>query len=225
MEFETESENSGIGRDTLKLVSDRATKKRRPRGRAAAGLPDRRKGTSLVGQRFGKLTVLGEMGRNKWGHLQIACECDCGNQSITTRGKLTSTDPKQRTTSCGCVKSKNFVNHHDKLAGKLSTERSNEIFRLRLYGYKAAAIASRHKLSKATVDGVIRVVGRKVMNTKWMPVIKAGVASNRNYFEIAARTGLAPSTIAYIAKQIRKSQVAKPVPVEETQHEELRRAA
>jgi hypothetical protein len=191
--------------NTLELVSDRATEKpKRVRGRKAAGLPDRRVATSLVDRTFGKLKVLGEVGRNKWGHLQIACECECGNQTVTTRGKLLAKDPKQRTTSCGCVKAQNFIRFHDRKAGDLPTEISTEIFRLRCYGENAQGIAASKGLSKATVDAAVRITGKAVMQTKWMPVIKSGVKRGHNYFDIASRTGLLPSTVAYIARRLRR---------------------
>jgi hypothetical protein len=118
---------------TIELVSDCASKKpSRIRGRAVAGLPDRRRAPSLVGQEFHKLRVVAEAGRNKHGHQLYRCACSCGGESVVTRQKLMSTDPKQRTTSCGCAKSKNFVSYHDKKARKLRAEISREIFRLRV---------------------------------------------------------------------------------------------
>jgi hypothetical protein len=191
----------------IELVSGRTTiqkaeKPKRIRGRKALGLPDRRVATSLDGKKFGKLTVLGEVGRNKWGHLQLACECECGNQTITTRGKLTAKDPRQRTTSCGCVKAENFLKFHDRQAGSLPTELSTDIFRYRCYGEDAQAIADHFRVSKATVDAVVRVTRKAVMKTRWMPVIEHGVKHGHDYFTIASRTGLYPSTVGYIAKRL-----------------------
>lgn len=33
----------------------------------------------MVGQKFGKLTVKEELGKNKNGHFRFLCECECGN--------------------------------------------------------------------------------------------------------------------------------------------------
>jgi hypothetical protein len=43
------------------------------------------------------------------------------------------------------------------------------------------------------------------MATKWMPLINSLLKRNTCHFVIAARTGLLPSTIAYIHKQNRQA--------------------
>jgi len=190
----------------IELVSEPATKKsKRIRGRKAAGLPDRRKAPSLVGQEFDKLRVIAEAGRNRHGHQLYRCACSCGGESTVTRQKLVSKDPKQRTTSCGCTKSKNFVSYHDKKARELPAEILREIFRLRVfYRYDARTIGDRFKVSKATVDAAFRIAARAMMKTKWLPVIKHGLKHGHNYFAIASRTGLDASAVGYIAKQLRQ---------------------
>jgi len=194
----------------IELVSDSATEKpKRARGRKAAGLPDRRRAPSLVGQQIRKLKVVAEAGRNKHGHQMYYCVCSCGGKSVVTRQKLVSRDPRQWTTSCGCVKTTNFLEFHDNLAKKIPVWRRNEIFRQRLYGNDADAIAKRRKLPKATVDAVVRRKGKAVMETRWMPVIEHGVKQNHDYFSIASKTGLDPSTIGYIAKRIRQRLAAQ----------------
>lgn len=52
----------------------------------------------LTGQRFGRLYVLCEVGRNNSGKVLWLCRCDCGNEKIIIGGDLRS----GRTTSCGC---------------------------------------------------------------------------------------------------------------------------
>ncbi len=54
---------------------------------------------NLTGQRFGKLTVISEAGRNKDGSVIWLCRCDCGNmtQKIGTRMK------NGYVHSCGCA--------------------------------------------------------------------------------------------------------------------------
>lgn len=52
-----------------------------------------------VGQRFGKLTVLEQAGRNTLKKVLWKCVCDCGKETITVSGSLVTGN----TTSCGCV--------------------------------------------------------------------------------------------------------------------------
>lgn len=59
-------------------------------------------GESLVGMKFGKLTVIEEAGRNKYKKVLYKCQCDCGNIKIAPASSL-----KIGTTlSCGCLQSK-----------------------------------------------------------------------------------------------------------------------
>lgn len=53
----------------------------------------------LIGQRFGKLTVVGDAGKdNKHSHSLWNCVCDCG-ESLVVMGKSLK---GEATTSCGC---------------------------------------------------------------------------------------------------------------------------
>lgn len=51
-----------------------------------------------TGQRFGKLVVLEQAGRNKLKKVLWKCKCDCGNESVVVSGSLVTGN----TTSCGC---------------------------------------------------------------------------------------------------------------------------
>ena len=53
------------------------------------------------GNRYGKLLVLEEYGRNKEGRVLWRCQCDCGNEKIVS-GKTLRAGLCQ---SCGCIKS------------------------------------------------------------------------------------------------------------------------
>lgn len=194
------------GRSTLELVEHRVTK-RKPRGRKAAGLPDRRLAKWKVGDKHGHLTILGALGRDKSRRQLVCCECDCGNQTVVRLDKIRSTDPKNRTTSCGHVKKGNSLRFNDDIAAKLAldVDRSNQIFTWRLHGESSATIGQRVRLPKILVDAVFRHVARGVMATKWMPLINSLLKRNTCHFVIAARTGLLPSTIAYIHKQNRQA--------------------
>lgn len=51
-----------------------------------------------AGQRFGRLQVLKEAGRDKHGHVTWLCLCDCGSETVVLSSNLGSGG----TTSCGC---------------------------------------------------------------------------------------------------------------------------
>ena len=55
---------------------------------------------NLCGMRFGRLTVLEEVGRDKYGKALWKTVCDCGNVRIVSSGSLL----RGHTTSCGCLK-------------------------------------------------------------------------------------------------------------------------
>lgn len=69
----------------------------------------------LVGERFGRLVVLNESGRTKYGAVIWSCICDCGTVTQATTDKLR----KKRTNSCGCLmreqRLKNVRLHHQKI--------------------------------------------------------------------------------------------------------------
>lgn len=52
----------------------------------------------LTGQRFGRLVVIGEAGRNRHGDVLWRCRCDCTNEVIVKSSHLIN----GHTTSCGC---------------------------------------------------------------------------------------------------------------------------
>lgn len=60
--------------------------------------PARRKYTkSLLGNRFGRLVVVGQA-ENQGSRTRWICVCDCGNEKVLTKNRLTS-----GTQSCGCL--------------------------------------------------------------------------------------------------------------------------
>lgn len=68
-------------------------------------LSDRRVHTveSLSQQKFGKLTVTEEAGRDNYGKILYKCRCDCGNDTIVLGNSLL----QNHVLSCGCIRSKN----------------------------------------------------------------------------------------------------------------------
>ena len=63
---------------------------------------------SLVGQRFGKLTVIERVQNNRFNHTCYKCKCDCGGITIVDSGNLR----QGNTNSCGCIKSKGEMRIH-----------------------------------------------------------------------------------------------------------------
>lgn len=57
---------------------------------------------SIVGEKYGRLTVVEEIGKNKYGKTICKCKCDCGNTAIVLSNSLRSGS----TLSCGCLMSK-----------------------------------------------------------------------------------------------------------------------
>ena len=54
----------------------------------------------LIGQRFGRLTVIKREGKDKHNRATWLCKCDCGNEKVVNSNNLRNGS----TTSCGCLK-------------------------------------------------------------------------------------------------------------------------
>lgn len=63
--------------------------------------------SDLIGQRFGRLTVIERAGSNKYGRAMWLCKCDCGTESVK-QGKLLLNGHCK---SCGCGEYENRVNN------------------------------------------------------------------------------------------------------------------
>lgn len=53
----------------------------------------------FVGEKFGRLSVLAEAGRGKWGEVRWRCVCDCGKEVVIAKQSAT----QGKTRSCGCL--------------------------------------------------------------------------------------------------------------------------
>ncbi len=69
--------------------------------------------TSLIGQRFGKLTVVEQLPSTERGQRRWLCKCDCGGEHISYTANLRS----GKTTNCGCKKSPDLTG---KVFGRLT---------------------------------------------------------------------------------------------------------
>jgi hypothetical protein len=57
---------------------------------------------NLINKKFGKLTVIGLVGKNKGGNLVWRCKCDCGTITEVPGGHLNK--KRRPTQSCGCLR-------------------------------------------------------------------------------------------------------------------------
>lgn len=72
----------------------------------------------LTKQRFGRLIVVKQIEKNRWGHIKYLCKCDCGRQKIVVDSNLKFGSTK----SCGClVREGNNTKHGHKRKNKRST--------------------------------------------------------------------------------------------------------
>lgn len=71
---------------------------------------------SIIGERFGRLVVVGYHHSNKYKSTWWLCKCDCGNEKIVYRGSLTSGD----IISCGCYREEH-KNEYGKKHGLVKT--------------------------------------------------------------------------------------------------------
>ncbi len=72
----------------------------------------------LAGIRFGRITVISIIGRNKFKKLEWLCQCDCGNTFSALGNDLRT----GRTISCGCYKKEMLIRHntkHDSCSNRL----------------------------------------------------------------------------------------------------------
>jgi hypothetical protein len=55
-----------------------------------------------IGNRYGKLGVIADIGRDRNGNVLWLCKCDCGNETVVAGNNLR----RGRTQSCGCLRKK-----------------------------------------------------------------------------------------------------------------------
>lgn len=63
--------------------------------------PQRGTPFDLTGVQYGKLTIKGQIGQNKWGQNRWAFVCDCGKTGVITGSQLKRPNG---TKSCGCLR-------------------------------------------------------------------------------------------------------------------------
>lgn len=82
----------------------------------------------LTNQKFGRLTVLKEFGKNKSGHIIWQCQCDCGNMVNCLASNITT----GKTKSCGCIRIENTIKQNiEKNPSKITGKRFGRLVVLR----------------------------------------------------------------------------------------------
>lgn len=71
---------------------------------------------NLIRQKFGKLTIIEQSRKNKWGNYLWLCRCDCGKETIVAGGNLKSGSTK----SCGCLQKEIVTKHGHNTRTKVS---------------------------------------------------------------------------------------------------------
>jgi hypothetical protein len=89
---------------------------------------------SLSQQKFGRLTVVEEAGRDSYGKIQYKCICDCGNETIVLGNSLL----QNHVVSCGCLRSKNNSNI-SQILSKLGYDAVQEKY-IKLYNNEISGI-------------------------------------------------------------------------------------
>lgn len=67
-----------------------------------------RSANRLIGNKYGKITVVEYAGIDKHGKVLLKCICDCGNEKIINKSSLI----RSLTSSCGCVKQEKLRKKH-----------------------------------------------------------------------------------------------------------------
>lgn len=72
---------------------------------------------NLIGNKFGRLTVIKPFGKNKWGKSRFLCKCECGNICI----KIGTVLKRGDVNSCGCLQREIAIKRNTK-HGKSGTK-------------------------------------------------------------------------------------------------------
>lgn len=84
------------------------------------------KAADLSGKRFGYLTAIERVGRNKSGSTLWRCKCDCGKEIVATYGNVSYGNTK----SCGCKRQENGATTGKKNRIHGATDESSKEHRL-----------------------------------------------------------------------------------------------
>lgn len=78
----------------------------------------------ILNERFGKLVVVAQCGKDKWGQIKWLCLCDCGVEKVCTSGNLRN----GKHLSCGCHRRESTLTRFTK-HGHTSKKRATREYR------------------------------------------------------------------------------------------------
>ena len=105
------------GREHYSMTNDLTTNKVK-----SCGCSKRVDANDLVGQNFGRLTVLNYEGRDSYSRHSYICKCSCGKIKIISRNSLIRNDGKDGTKSCGCLGRERGANNPAWKGGRWKTK-------------------------------------------------------------------------------------------------------
>lgn len=89
----------------------------------------------LAGKKFGRLTVIKEVGSNKWKSINWLCKCECGKEKIIDGRHLRDGN----TRSCGCLGKKTMEANFGRMVKSRKLESGLANMRRIIWGYKRNA--------------------------------------------------------------------------------------
>lgn len=78
----------------------------------------------ITGEKFGRLTVVGQSGRNKQGEILWLCQCICGKTISVRKQSLRSA----HTRSCGCLRIETTIQKSEK-HGHAARKKASKVYR------------------------------------------------------------------------------------------------
>lgn len=146
----------------------------------------KKKPTSLVGNKYGKLTVISKSKEKLYGdRTGYVCLCDCGNKIITTSDSLKSGNTK----SCGCYKEETtkenfegYINKNVKDGTVLNIISSKKPSKNNTSGHKGVSWSKQHKKWETYISfqGKRKYLG---LYADKQDAIKARKLAEEKYFE------------------------------------------
>lgn len=157
----------------------------------------------LTGQRFGRLVVIRECGRDKYGQVLWLCRCDCGNELVVRGYSLRI----EETQSCGCLNRERSTKHGLRASHpRLMRSVRNHIKDIRCCtrpchkNYKHLLIPAKY----LGADGVARFVQEVIRRD---PVKAEEYERNKNLEldkDISGEPVFAPWSIRFVTREVNK---------------------
>ncbi|MGV8907199.1 MAG: hypothetical protein ACOH15_11435 [Acetobacterium sp.] len=117
---------------------------------------------NMMGEKYGRLTVIAPAENDKYNNAQWLCQCDCGNQKIVQGTAIR----RGKAQSCGCLK-------REQNAAEMQDRRKNDL----VDGTSLGKISSSN-LNSNNVSGC-KGVSKHAKNSKWIANIT--LQKNRMY--------------------------------------------